>query len=56
MASMFYGVPLILDANAILIELGVRQLASRIQFEGVNQLGATKFCLFQKMLKKLISM
>jgi hypothetical protein len=29
--------PLIMDAEAILIELGVRQLASRIQFEVVHQ-------------------
>jgi hypothetical protein len=33
--SAFYSVPLILAANAILIELDLLQLVSRIQFEGV---------------------
>jgi hypothetical protein len=32
---MFYIVPLTMAADAILVELGVRQLASGITFEGV---------------------
>jgi hypothetical protein len=34
---MFYSFPLTMAAGAILVELGVRQLASRIPFEGVAQ-------------------
>jgi hypothetical protein len=35
--SMFYSVQLTMAADAILFELGVRQLAARIPFEGVAQ-------------------
>jgi hypothetical protein len=34
---MFYSAPLAMAADAILFELGVRQLAARIPFEGVVQ-------------------
>jgi hypothetical protein len=40
---MFYSVPLTMAADAILVELDVRKLASRIPFEGVakHDLGRT---------------
>jgi hypothetical protein len=37
---MFYSVPLTLSADAVLFELGVRQLAAQIPFEGGAQRGA----------------
>jgi hypothetical protein len=41
-ASMFCSVPLTMAAEAILVDLGVRQLALRIPFEGVAQREAVK--------------
>jgi mRNA-degrading endonuclease toxin of MazEF toxin-antitoxin module len=41
-ASMFYSVPLTIAADAILFELGVRQLATQIPFEGVAQHDAVR--------------
>jgi hypothetical protein len=40
--SMFYSVPLTMIADAVLFELGVRQLAARIPFECVAQREALK--------------
>jgi hypothetical protein len=38
---MFYSVALTITADAKIFELGVRQLAARIPFEGVAQRDAT---------------
>jgi hypothetical protein len=40
--SMFYSVPVTMAADAILLELGVRQLAARIPFAGVAQRDAVR--------------
>jgi hypothetical protein len=39
---MFYSIPLTMAADATLFELGVRQLAARISFEGVAQRDAVR--------------
>jgi hypothetical protein len=39
---MFYSVPLAMAADAKLVEIGVRQLAARIPFEGVAQRDAVR--------------
>jgi hypothetical protein len=39
---MFYTVPLTMAADAILFELGVRQISARIPFEGVVQRDAVR--------------
>jgi hypothetical protein len=39
---MFYSVPLAMAAEAVLFELGVRQIAARIPFEGVAQRDALR--------------
>jgi hypothetical protein len=39
---MFYSITLTMAADAILFELGVRQLAARLPFEGVAQNNAVR--------------
>jgi hypothetical protein len=58
---MFYSILLAMTANAILVELGVRQLASRIPFEGMAprrgefvQIGKP-FYIENRLLKKIVT-